>query len=652
MHTVEPLPLGKTAQRALERQWATALSRGVLPSGVRGVVRESWERALRTDVSPALPKAPVVWDDDRLAAAQEQCEWLPFARRAVAASSAPYSGGGHILTLFDAAGRMIWSEGDPHALAGLADINFRPGALWAEDAVGTNGPGTALATGGPVHIVGAEHFCERWHAWHCAAMPVRDPLTGEVCGVVDISGFREAAHPHTLTLTATLVVAIEQMLRAREAERRTLVMRRMAELAGRWPGDTALAVDRTGTVIGALHEELLARYRGATASSTVREALAETMRAGGNVRDEVTVPLGDGHSATVYPVMVNSVAIGACLVVPRPAAGRPPVAARPVSRRTIPGATRYTFADLAGRSAALRNALGVAEAAAETELPVLLEGESGTGKEVFAQGIHAAGVRASGPFVAVNCAALPHELVESELFGYVGGAFTGARREGQSGKFEAAQGGTIFLDEVADLPPAAQAALLRVLQEGEITPVGSAHSRPVDVRVIAATNRDLAAAVTAGRFRADVYYRLNVIGISLPPLRERPEDVPELAMRFLDEAAADMGRVAPTLTTEMVVMLRAQRWPGNVRELKNLMRRVVALGVGALSSPLAPAYREDAAPVVDESQGTRGRAALIAAVRESRTMDEAAKRLGVTRSTLYRRMAAAGLRPERTLGDA
>jgi transcriptional regulator with PAS, ATPase and Fis domain len=256
----------------------------------------------------------------------------------------------------------------------------------------------------------------------------------------------------------------------------------------------------------------------------------------------------------------------------------------------------------------------------------------------------------------VNCAALPHELVESELFGYVGGAFSGARREGAIGKFEAAHGGPIFLDEVTELPATAQAALLRVLQEGEITPVGSTHTRMVDVRVIAATNRDLSAAVIAGAFRSDLYYRLNVLGIDLPPLRARPEDIEELVERFLGDAAADLGRAVPLLTRRQYSALRRHSWPGNVREIKNLMQRVAALGIGALEAlpdggetglgrlPPIAAPAELQGPLSPRDQ-------LIDAVRGARTMGEAASRLGITRSTLYRRMERLGLRPERVLRD-
>ena len=228
--------------------------------------------------------------------------------------------------------------------------------------------------------------------------------------------------------------------------------------------------------------------------------------------------------------------------------------------------------------------------------------------------------------------------------------------EGAVGKFEAAHGGTIFLDEVSELPPTAQAALLRVLQEGEITPVGSAHTRQVDVRVIAATNRELTSAVAVGTFRSDLFYRLNVLGIDLPPLRGTVEDIEELAERFLADASVDLGRAAPVLTGRQLANLGRHPWPGNVRELKNLMRKVAALGPGVLdcletgASEIEP--QAMAAPAtVPSYRVSDPRGDLIAAVRGARTMAEAAQRLGVTRSTLYRRMERLGLRPERVLKD-
>jgi sigma-54 dependent transcriptional regulator, acetoin dehydrogenase operon transcriptional activator AcoR len=348
-----------------------------------------------------------------------------------------------------------------------------------------------------------------------------------------------------------------------------------------------------------------------------------------------------------------------------------PGSASPAPRHREGSAVRYSLHDLVGRTPELVEACRVAFAAAENTLPVLIEGESGTGKEVFAQGIRVAGPRAAGPFVAVNCAALPRQLIESERFGYVGGAFSGARREGSAGKFEAAEGGTIFLDEITELSPTAQASLLRVLQEGEVTRVGATRSRRIDVRVIAATNRDLAGCLAEGRLREDLFYRLSVLAVELPPLRRRPGDIARLAEHFLAEAGAELGRPWSRFGPGVLAVLQAYPWPGNVRELKNLVRRLVALAAGPEITPadLPAALREaevrsgtsrpaagaGGALVVDLSAGepssaddeALAREELRRVIEEAPTMLDAAARLGITRSTLYRRPERHGLRPGR-----
>jgi len=238
-----------------------------------------------------------------------------------------------------------------------------------------------------------------------------------------------------------------------------------------------------------------------------------------------------------------------------------------------PSPLARTFTDEpVAESLAMREALQAALDVAPTPTTVLLLGESGTGKEVLARHIHARSHRATGPWVAVNCAALPAELLESELFGHERGAFTGAA-ERRAGRFEQASGGTLLLDEVSELPLSLQAKLLRVLQEREIDRVGGQRPVPVDVRIVATTNRDLTAMVAAGQFRSDLYYRLNVYPITLPPLRERGADVLPLADRLLAEAAAEQGREVPVLSDGVREALRLHRFPGNVRELRNLLER-------------------------------------------------------------------------------
>jgi DNA-binding NtrC family response regulator len=263
-----------------------------------------------------------------------------------------------------------------------------------------------------------------------------------------------------------------------------------------------------------------------------------------------------------------------------------------------------TFRDIVSRSAAMQAVLRTADKAAASVIPVLIEGESGVGKELIARAIHGQGERRAKPFVAVNCGAIPDNLVESILFGHEKGAFTGAT-ERHTGKFVEASGGTLFLDEVGELPPAAQVKLLRAIQEGEVEPVGARRPIKVDVRLISATNRNLIADVKSGRFREDLFYRLHVFPIAVPPLRERNEDIPELVRHFLTRIAAEEGKRIRGVSGEALAMLASHRWPGNVRQLENAVFRAVVLAegdsIGAAEFPQIAAQLSHAADTADQA---------------------------------------------------
>ena len=573
----------------------------------------------------------------------------------------------HLLGIFDAAGRMLRSEGDPWAQETMAEINLAPGGLWLESAAGTNGVGTALMAGHVVDIVGTEHYCEAWQHLHCATAPIHDPSSGEILGALDLSGPAELASPLILHLVLALSVAADRALVARDLQRRYAILNAFSECSNRYPGEVIIAADRTGRVLWASPatppEFLPCRETNASArlalATLIEEAADQLPRnTGGLLAYD-----GSGSVAVVYPVFDGTNRIGGCLLLRRcpqmHSIGKAP------PRRS----TRSSFLDLLGQSPALAEARRIAGAAAANTLPVFILGESGVGKELFAQSIHSASGRRDRPFVAVNCGALPGELVESELFGYADGAFSGARREGSCGKFQAADGGTIFLDEIGELPLAAQTALLRVLQEGEITRVGGTAPKPVDVRVIAATNRDLRAALAEGSLRRDLYYRLNVLTLELPPLRERREDIPLLARRFLETSSTAMRKRGLTLDAEVITALQGYVWPGNVRELQNVVARLVALAssshitladlpasIGAsrprrapLPAPGSPRQSHRSRRPVSELGVAEERAELLALIKSARTMGEAAARLGITRSTLYRRLERLGLQPRRIL---
>ena len=339
------------------------------------------------------------------------------------------------------------------------------------------------------------------------------------------------------------------------------------------------------------------------------------------------------------------------------------------------------IADIVTRAAVMQPVLRAAEKAASSTIPVLIEGESGTGKELIARAIHGSSARRAMPFVAVNCGALPENLVESILFGHEKGAFTGAT-EKHAGKFVEADGGTLFLDEIGELPLAAQVKLLRALQQGEVEPVGGRKPVKVDVRIVSATHRDLIAEVKEGRFREDLFYRLHVFPISVPPLRNRPEDIPELARHFLTRFSAEEGKRVRMINGEAMALLTAHRWPGNVRQLENAIFRAIVLAeseeIGAndlpqivaqiaehvpvqpalepqpviITGPLMPAAAASSAPslrLTDMAGAVRPledieREVIRFAIAHHRgQMSEVARRLKIGRSTLYRKLEGLGL---------
>jgi transcriptional regulator with PAS, ATPase and Fis domain len=366
---------------------------------------------------------------------------------------------------------------------------------------------------------------------------------------------------------------------------------------------------------------------------------------------------GQSVRCRIDPIARDGRAIGSAIILTDAPGG----AGRPRRRRELGPSSRRTsrngFADIIGGAPALREALSLARAAARSPhaRPMLIVGESGTGKELVAHAIHAESGRAGGPFVAVNCGALPRELVESELFGYAPGAFTGARPEGYPGRFQAAHGGTIFLDEIDSVPLELQAKFLRILEDGEVMRLGDARPVRVDVRVVAASSVELGQRVREGRFRLDLFHRLGVVEIVLPPLRERGPDVLLLARAFLEQECAGAGRPRLGLSAAAADCLTRYDWPGNVRELQNLCSRLVL-------TVSAPEIQRDHLPthIRDRVAAASPAAVPGASLRQAqdaliqRTLQDtggdvagAARRLGIAKTTIYRRLRRLSKAPSR-----
>jgi len=371
-------------------------------------------------------------------------------------------------------------------------------------------------------------------------------------------------------------------------------------------------------------------------------------------------PSGRVLPAVGFPILKGHRAVAAALLFPAS-----PLSDAPILRmqKSVVVGAKYAFSDLVGHSPAFRTVMKIGLIAAGNSLPVLLSGESGTGKEMLAHAIHASSPRAPKPFIAVNCGAIPRELIESELFGYDEGTFTGARRGGKQGRFEEAQGGTIFLDEVSECSPSTQIALLRVLQEQEITRLGSSKLIPIDVRVIAATNKDLLKEVAKGSIREDLYYRLNVLSILLPPLRDRREDIPLLAASFLADVAAALHCPDLHFSEDALrhLAMVPYPWPGNIRELRNVLQQVGVLlqhpeitwddfpaSIRMVRGEVLAADRPDSAGWLAQAE----RQLIRQIVQQcAGNLSQAAHQLGISRSTLYRKLEQCGLKRQMLLGS-
>jgi sigma-54 dependent transcriptional regulator, acetoin dehydrogenase operon transcriptional activator AcoR len=554
------------------------------PHMLRTPIEGSWWRCLRAGVDPTRRQAPTVLAAEHLTALRARHHELIAASLPIMAQAREFlSESGTIMMLTDARGVVLHTEGDPRALEAAIDIRLIPGASWAESECGTNAIGTALATKAPVQVHASEHFCFGIKPWTCSAAVVHDPANGEVLGVLDVSGLQSTFNHHCLALALIASDRIEGRLAAHDLELRERLLEEGLGRFSRLASGGLLFFDQKGrfikadasaaTMLGAIAVELDTK-----AESRIEAFSADALPA------STSSKLPDWLKPEwVEPIVDGKQRLGTIVVLPEQwrrssTSQRLAPAGENVSRAevAVPGTSKPPFMaeDIVGAARALRAVLALASKVAPTDSTVLITGETGTGKELIAQVIHKRSRRAARAFVSVNCAAIPQTLITSELFGHERGAFTGALQR-RVGRFELAEGGTLFLDEVGELPPETQIALLRVLQEREFERVGGTKPIRTDVRVIAATNRDLQAAISSGSFRRDLFYRLNVFPIEIPPLRHRKEDIPRLVEYFVDRYASKAGKRFRTISAQTLDLLQSYSWPGNIRELQNVIERSV-----------------------------------------------------------------------------
>ncbi|MCD8140012.1 MAG: sigma 54-interacting transcriptional regulator [Planctomycetaceae bacterium] len=640
------------------------MTSGTISPDVRPLIAESWLRSRGYGVDCHNASPQILSPRELQERLDDNREFLDFSSSTLQKINLLARDGDHLLSLHDREGYLL------EYVVRHPDHKRRPnskyvlGAKWDEASVGTNGVGIVLATNLPVQVVGAEHYCADQHAVTCSAAPIHD-RAGTILGVLNMSGSYAMSDTRILGLIEAGAFAIESQLALSHSQ-----------------GVISNTLEAISECLIILDEQLrivtASRY-ASTLFGIQREALKERrieeFFRPSDFKEKVFIgkkPFSylestfriDGRTmsfnVSVTPILSRRKVTGVILLL------RESRIINRMANIVAGNSARYNFSDIVTRDSKMLGIIGTMKEIAPTDCTVLLEGESGTGKELFAHSIHTHSERRNGPFVTINCASLPRGLVESELFGYEKGAFTGALGQGNPGKFELADGGTIFLDEVGELPQEIQAKLLRVLDTHRVSRIGGKTEKTLDVRVIAATNRDLQKEVAESHFRRDLYYRINVLKFTIPPLRERVADVSLLAESFLENlnrhAAGNQGSARhKRFSAAFLQCLQRASWPGNVRELQNTVVR--AFYASADREELTPGdlpenfscsedSREDVSSDCDAvasdtslrhpeppSLQEMEKAMILAAVK-SRAGDvvRAGQSLGMSKATIYRKI--------------
>lgn len=488
---------------------------------------------------------------------------------------------GFFILLTDNDGCILKSVGDPEIIAEAEKLNMVVGAYMNEKSIGTNAMGIAISEQQPIQVTASEHFISAYHRWTCSAAPIFNNK-GNIIGSLNLTGESHLVHPHTLGLVVAAVRAIENQIKVDQAQEKVneafSYMKSIIESVS--AGIIALDIDGNIKTINNWAGSMLNLDKEKFIDQPVDKLLPHwkeifnRFKMGETYMDVETAFSFNGikerYDLSAYPILDSQQQIIGMVLVMKWMEKIYNLVNKYTGMRA-----HYTFDDIIGDSQEFSQVIMHAEKISGSTSTVLLMGESGTGKELIAQSIHNASPRRNSVFIAVNCGALPKTLIESELFGYEEGAFTGSKKGGHAGKFELANGGTIFLDEIGEMPLDMQVNLLRVLQEGYVTRVGGSKNIPVDVRVIAATKKNLIEEVNKGTFREDLFYRLSVIPLFIPPLRERGKDKYTLFQYFLKQKAQKLHKPLPIVSEQILEQIAKYDWPGNIRELENYVENIV-----------------------------------------------------------------------------
>lgn len=556
-------------------------------SFIRPIIYDSWLRSRRFDVNPYQIKTSILSGEFLSKHLNSNIQFIETVRPYMEKLYSIVEGSGFYLLLSDKDGYILDLIGDKEIVEeGKRNSLLIIGANRSEKFAGTNAIGTCLTIKKPIQIWNEEHYINGHKHYACSSAPIFSP-TGELLGCLNITGRYTDLHTHTLGMVISAVDGISKELKIKtaydeieliSAQRNSIIESMPSGLLLLNMSDRIIQINKKAlSILGLRYEEALGRnifdiaeFDGFNKKEQSFFAVAHKI-----YNKEVNVALQNASSPTLkYNLSVNFV---------KDAYGKRGGTVLRLNETKLINRlvnqiggfkSTFTFDSILGESPVMKDMINLAKQAAPSDSTILILGESGTGKELVAQSIHNASRYSKGPFVAINCGALPNGLIESELFGYEKGSFTGARADGNPGKFELADGGTLFLDEIGDMPLDIQVTLLRVLQTKEIVRIGATQPKKISVRIIAATNKDLRSAIENKTFREDLYYRLNVISIPVAPLNQRGADVSLLAQYFVSEHNKLKGTDIQ-LDPALLNLLQEYTWPGNVRELENAIERAI-----------------------------------------------------------------------------
>ncbi|HJV46815.1 MAG TPA: sigma-54-dependent Fis family transcriptional regulator [Bacillota bacterium] len=533
-------------------------------------------------------------------------------------------------------GHIINSMGNPHFLKDANKVSLCKGANWSEDLKGTNAIGTAIIEQKPLTVNGSEHYFLDNHFLTCTSSPILGS-NQELIGVINMSSYKHNFHPYSLGIVKNAAHSIEQALHIHDMKKKE--NQDDLDFVYQHAPTSLITLNKQGKIIRMNYAA--SQTLGSPGPGVIGHSVTKWFPGFDPAKAQTQMNQTYTYKNYVFsPYLLNNGKQESYIILK---------GEKREQREEL--TVRYQFGDILGQDPQFLYTITLAERIAEINIDIVILGESGTGKELFAQSIHGASKRNAKPFLAINCSAIPDNLLESELFGYEKGAFTGAKSDGHIGKFEAANGGTLFLDEIGDMPLSAQAALLRVLQEKCVTRIGGHKPIPIDVRIIAATHRNLLEEIEAGRFRRDLYYRMNGFTLKLPSFRER-SDLLFLSEQILSSLPV-MGEPAQ-LSAGARNFIQTYHWPGNFRELKNTLQQAYFLAqdqviTEQLLASLCPnGHIASAVPehTVDDSLSIQEYEMNLikqTLVKCQGNISQAAKQLNIGRNTLYRRLKAFGL---------